>query len=134
MRCCPRLTALALVLAAGCGKSDMPRVYPVTGSVAFKDGRPLPGGAVQFKSLTDPSLTVAGNVKQDGTFTLLTLRDKEKVPGAPEGSYTVTVLPPIGEDHRPLMPPVELPRPYQVEAKEDNRFDIRIDRPTPAAP
>ncbi len=138
----PAALAGALVLAAGCARVEMPRTYPVTGTVAFRDGEPIRGGAVQFMSASDPSLSISGQIQEDGTFTLYTLKDKTKVGGAPEGTYTVTFLPPLGEDRRPLMPPTDLRQTFQVEAKEDNHFDVRIDRPpargqgpiTPGAP
>jgi hypothetical protein len=130
-----RLAALAgvLALAAGCDKTKMPQTYPVTGTVAFADGEPIKGGdrggAVEFQSATDPELRISGQIKEDGTFALQTLKDKTKVEGAPEGSYTVTFLPPKREDGRLLLPqPVKLPQTFQVEAKE-NHFDIKIDRP-----
>jgi hypothetical protein len=129
---CLRLAALAgaLTLAAGCGgKTEMPQTYPVTGTVAFADGEPIKGGAVEFKSATDPALRISGQIKEDGTFTLQTLKDKTKVEGAPEGSYTVTFLPPKTEDGRLLMPPADLRQTLQVEPKGDNHFVIKIDRP-----
>jgi hypothetical protein len=124
---CVRPAVLALVLAAGCGKSDMPQTYPVTGTVKFTDGQPLPGGSVHFKLPSDDTLTVNGEVKEDGTFTLFTIKGNTKVPGAPEGSYQVTVQAPVVE-HRMLMPPVTLSENFQVGPKE-NHFDIKVDRP-----
>jgi hypothetical protein len=118
-----------LVLAGpGCRRADLPRTYPVTGTVAFPDGSPVKGGAVHFRSETDPSLTVTGAIKEDGTFALETVKDTAKAPGAPEGSYTVTVLPPAGKDQRLAMPPAVLPQPCRVQPG-DNHFDLRVPPP-----
>jgi hypothetical protein len=126
-----RLAALAgaLALAAGCDKTKMPQTYPVTGTVAFADGEPIKGGAVEFKSASDPELRISGQIEEDGTFSLHTLKDKTRVEGAPAGSYTVTFLPPRREDGRLLMPPTDLPRTFRIEPKEDNHLEIKIDRP-----
>ncbi len=120
----------ALVLAAGCGKSDgqMPTTYPVTGTVAFQDGEPLRGGFIVFRAASEEGLSISGVVGEDGSFTLQTLKGKEKASGAPEGSYKVSYLPHQGEDQRMLMPPVELPQSFQVEPKE-NHIEIKVPRP-----
>ena len=63
----------------GCGSSDTaPKLYPVTGSVAYKGGTPLTGGTVQFAPTNDTAYSVTGAIGDDGTFTLYTLRGKEK--------------------------------------------------------
>jgi hypothetical protein len=132
--------ASILALGAGCGKSDMPPTYPVTGTVTFRDGEPIRGGLVVFRSLAEDGVSVSGVVGEEGSFALQTLKGKEKAAGAPEGSYRVSFMPPQGEDQRAMMPPVELPLPHQVEPKE-NHFDLKVDRPaarqgpvTPGAP
>jgi hypothetical protein len=119
---------LLLVLsAAGCIKgSSLPKTYPVTGSVVYKGGRPVAGGAIQFTP-ADTSYSVTGDINDDGTFTLHTFKDNEKTSGAPEGEYKVIVQPPIGPDQRGVAA-IPLPKPYKVEAK-DNRFAIEVDPP-----
>jgi hypothetical protein len=119
-----------LLCAVGCQKTTLPKTYPAAGSVKFKDGRPLTGGIVQFQS-ADRSLTVSGTIGADGTFSLQTLKETTQVPGAPEGSYTVTVLPPVASDRRLPFQPVTLPQPYKVEAGPKNEFAIEIDTPPP---
>jgi hypothetical protein len=126
----PAVLAGLLVLAAGCARPDVPQTYPVTGTVAFDDGQPVPGGKVHFQSTVDETLTINGDIQEDGTFTLSTLKGKSKVAGAPEGSYTVTVQGPIVE-HRMLFPLVTLPASCQVEPKE-NHFDLKVERPADA--
>jgi len=87
--------ALALATLAGCGH----KTYPVTGRVAFKDGRPLAGGMVVF-SPVDPESHVGarGYVGADGTFELSSARPGD---GSLAGKYRVLIRPPLqghGED------------------------------------
>src|SRR5262245_14431628 len=93
--------ALALSLCAGCGETGgttaKSQTYPVTGFVKFKDGKPATGAAVQFTPLHDTSLAVSGDIQEDGSFTLFTVKGNKRVSGAPEGEYRVTVqLPSAG--------------------------------------
>ncbi len=125
------LLAAALIGATGCqGAENMPKTYPVLGTVFYKGGKPLQGGTVQFMSPTDPSLTVVGNIQNDGTFTLSTIRNQTKVDGAAEGEYRVTIVPPIPADRKSFQPPMPVPKPYKVEAKE-NQFQIELHVPPP---
>jgi hypothetical protein len=130
-----RLLGVALVLtlaALGCTKpSSLPKTYPVTGSVVYKGGQPVAGAGIQFTSVSDSSFSVSGDVAADGKFTLATVKGREKTSGAPEGEYKVTVHPPIPADRatrRPNVGPIELPKTYKVEAKE-NHFAIEVEPP-----
>jgi hypothetical protein len=123
--------ALALFLpvlflgAAGCGKSTLPKTYPVAGSVVYQGGQPMKGGFIQFNSDADPLLRVMGDIKPDGTFALRTVKENEQAAGAPRGEYQVVVTPP-----RPAyapgdvaaaqksVPPITLPRAYQIDRQE----------------
>jgi hypothetical protein len=105
----------------------MPATYPVSGTAKFKDGTPVAGGAVQFISTTDSSLSVSGDVKDDGSFSLFTVKGPTRVAGAPEGEYRVSIQPPIQADHRPV-PAITLSSPYKVEAKE-NTFEFTVAPP-----
>jgi len=58
---------LALVLAAGCGGSDGPALYPVTGRLT-KGGQPLAGVNVNFAPESGPAS--AGRTNEDGKFVL----------------------------------------------------------------
>jgi hypothetical protein len=120
---------LALASAGGCG-TPLPPTYPVTGKVVLRGGQPVPGGAVHLKSNSDPTLTVTGAIGEDGTFALQTLRGKTLTPGAPEGAYVVTVLPPAAPDQRLAMPPYVMPKPFEVRAG-DNHLEITVDPPHP---
>jgi hypothetical protein len=136
-RCMPSRWAESFVLAAflglavaGCGGSSnsMPLTYTVTGSVHYKDGRAVVGGAVQFMSLSDTSFSVSGEINEDGSFTLYTVKGSEKIKGAPEGTYRVTVQPPIPSDHRPVRA-ISLPDTYRIEPKENNTFAFEVNEP-----
>jgi hypothetical protein len=120
------LVALCLVPVAGCPpRAALPPTYPAGGSVVYRGGKPFPGGTIEFVSLTDPSVAVSGEIEDDGTFALHTLKDTARAAGAAAGSYRVTVLPRIPADQRPVRP-VTLAGTYTVEPKE-NVFRIEID-------
>ena len=122
--------ALSLCLMAGCqpaGKK-MPAMHPVEGKVVYKTGQPLNGGAVKFESQTDQSFTTTGEIQPDGSFSLSTFVEKERVKGVPPGEYRVTVVPPLGADH--AVNPISLAKPYKVEAKQ-NQFTITLDKAAP---
>ena len=82
-----------LVFLSGCGAEDgavkQVTVYPVKGSVALADGKPLKGGKVYFVP-KDGALTSEGKIGPDGTFTLETGGSGA---GAPAGEYKVRVEP-----------------------------------------
>jgi len=71
-------------------------------------------------------VTVTGVIKNDGTFSLDTIRESKRSAGAPQGTYLVTIAPTTGEGQ--LTAPVTLPQPCVV-APQDNEFHLRIDRP-----
>jgi len=123
------LLLLTLALATlGCkARSALPPTYPVTGTVKFKGGKPVAGGAIQFSPVKDAGYAVSGDLDNDGTFRLLTITNTEKVTGAPEGEYRVTIHLPIGADQKGGGA-IPLPNSYRVEAK-DNNFTIEVDPP-----
>jgi hypothetical protein len=120
-----------LAVCLGCsggGSSQLPSTYKVTGTVVFKGGKPVTGGAIQFSPVSDTSFTVSGDVADDGSFTLSTVKGAERVSGAPEGEYRVTVLLPLPADQKAI-PGITLPKNYRVEPK-DNTFTIEITPPS----
>lgn len=121
----PRVAALALLAAVACSptRPTTPQLYPVTGRVEYADGQPVPDGTVELRSLSDTSLTTNGFLKEDGSFTIETLAGNERVPGAAEGKYEVTVIPPQSDDQNVV--PETLPAPVVVEARE-NTLPIRL--------
>jgi hypothetical protein len=135
IRCLRKRCAGSLVLgtlfgvAVGCGGqiSNMPPTFSATGSVHYKGGTPVAGGAILFIPLTDNTLSVSGEINDDGSFTLYTVKGSEKTKGAPEGAYRVTVQPPILADHRPVQG-ISLTETYRIEPKE-NTFTIEVTAP-----
>jgi hypothetical protein len=117
------------VLAFGCGGAKLPKTYAASGSVRYKGGQPMQGGAVQLTSLQDKELRVTGQLKEDGSFELETLKGKKKAAGAPEGEYNVLVIPPLEGDHKGV-PPIALPGTRKIEAKE-NSLKIELPGPPP---
>jgi hypothetical protein len=111
----------------GCSKKagSLPKTYSVTGSVVYKDGKPVAGGSIFFRSVTDTSFAASGDIDKDGKFTVFTVKENEKLRGLPEGEYRVTVQPPIPPDQR-AAPAIELPQTFKVEAKE-NQFAIEVE-------
>jgi hypothetical protein len=115
---------LLALLALGCGgkKSELPKTYQVTGTVS---GDSVAGGAVQLTPLAEnASFSVSGDINADGTFSLSTIMDSQRKSGVPEGEYRVTIIKPIPKDQR-TAPPVVLPEPFRVEAK-DNALPIDL--------
>lgn len=128
LSCCrmSSLAAMLAVIAVGCNNqpSDVPHTYSVTGTVKYKSGEPVAGGAISFASDADRSLSVSGEIKDDGSFTLHTVKGRDRVAGAPEGEYSVTVMPPLPADHQPVAV-MELAKKYRVEPHE-NTFTIEV--------
>jgi hypothetical protein len=124
-------TVLMLVgaLAAGCGKAaeELPPLYPVTGKVV-KHGKPVQGGTLQFSPVNEQAVrTVNGHVGQDGKFDISTLKGRDAMPGAPEGAYRVTYVPPdVGKS----VQPVTSQKTYKVEPRaNDFTFEVGGDEP-----
>jgi len=119
------LGLLGLLVGCKSTSDSLPKTYPVTGTVLDEKGAPVKGGAVRFESTTDTTLTVTGEIQQDGKFTMRTSRNKESAEGAIEGEYTVLIMLPAGADPNNPPPPVKLPKTYKVEPK-DNVFTLQL--------
>jgi hypothetical protein len=86
--------ALVFAVSLGCGPKlppGMPKLYHVTATVIFEDGKPVGGAQVIFR-LTDPVLVRtwlhAGTTDSEGKVKLMT--DGEYI-GIPAGKYSVTI-------------------------------------------
>lgn len=100
------LVGLGLVVAGivGCGSSEIdipedPNVLnPVMGGAIKLNGKSIPSGAIITFHPTsggDASQKISGTYNADeGYFTVMTLKGQEKLGGAPEGVYTMTIQPP----------------------------------------
>ncbi len=131
------LVTVALAVTAGCGKSDRPATYPVTGKVTFGDDTPLAGGQITFRSLDHP-LSASGAIQPDGTFQLTTYEPND---GAVAGRHRAAVVPPtptdFDPDEGPFTPLID-PRlqdlqasglEFTVTADGPNDFPVLVERP-----
>jgi len=120
------LLLAALVACPGCAKAPsvpLPTTYPVTGKVFFEGGQPATGGSVQFRSTTDSSISALGEIGPDGSFSLTTHLDGNKLPGTIEGPHEVTVIPAMSEEQMEI--PVVLQEPCTV-GPGDNEFILEV--------
>jgi hypothetical protein len=113
--------------AAGCSSAPPnppPKTYPAKGQVISRaTGKPLTGGLVEFTTTGNQPVSVQGEIKPDGSFTVVTLHDKQRVDGAPEGSYRVSVVPPQTDKQEPGIP---LELVVQVKPEGPNDFKIEV--------
>lgn len=132
------LLLAATVCLTGCGKHPdfLPTTYPVHGKVTRQDGAPLHGGMIQFQSQAEPSVTTRGAIRDDGTYSLITMRDGLRAEGAVAGPNRVIVTPPDDLDvsrqsagqQGSGSPPTIYPKPYNVEPCA-NEFNLILGRP-----
>jgi hypothetical protein len=118
----------ALVLpAAGCSapsSEPVPKTYPVKGKVvSSRTGKPLTGGSVQFETTGKTPVSVLGDIQPDGSFSLFTLHKKQRLDGAPEGPYHVSVAPPQTDMQEPA---IVIEGVFQVKPDGTNDFTIQI--------
>jgi hypothetical protein len=126
-----RGSLVAIVLCfVGCGEPQPPvKVFPASGKVLRRDGQPVGGGLVEFRSQEDPTLTINGVIQQDGTFTLKTLSEGHSFVGAAAGAYSVTVLAEPSHDPsivQPVVEPIVLKESFTVQAADSNDFTIKL--------
>jgi hypothetical protein len=123
-----------LVLSAGCASStkSLPQTYPVNGKVVDADGRPMSGGVIMFKPESKADVTTTGSIQPDGSFTLITVVENQKVDGVIAGPYTVTILPPLGQDQRAAAggapQPVQLRETIIVKSDGANTLTLTLPR------
>jgi hypothetical protein len=122
------LVPLLPLLFSACSKpvEPMPATQPVTGTVTYKQGGPVPG-QITFQPMTDQQLLCNGPIDANGNFTLSTMRtsDQTRAEGVPEGEYKVTVFPQSTDQ---FIFPQEIPGKVAIKAGV-NRFDFKIDKP-----
>jgi hypothetical protein len=127
-------------LLAGCGSSasaEKKPLYTVTGSLLI-NGKPASGARIILAPEEDDVPTPAGQIKEDGTFSLTVYDDELRVfevPGDPVGEYSVLVLMP--REPGVFMSPDRLGCVYskkenakhkvQIELGENRLDPIRID-------
>ena len=129
-----------LAIVVGCNQGPaLPKTHSATGTVVYQGGQPMKGGSLQFNSAADPLLRVVGEIKDDGTFTLRTVKEGSFTTGAPEGDYQVIVTPALVKDPASGLPfahhgvpPITLPTSIKLEAKE-NVLRLELPDPPPAS-
>jgi hypothetical protein len=121
---------LFAALLTGCGSSapEGPPVYKVTGLVKFLNGKPFPGGIITFTLQSDPSLTMSGEIADDGTFSLATVQNSQRLNGAMEGDYQVMVSARFSADAGGVNI-YKLSQTYKIEPR-DNQLTIEVDPAT----
>jgi hypothetical protein len=124
----------------GCAtREEMPKTYTVKGKVVLKNGKPLKGGFLTFTSVSNDEQRAYGDIKEDGTFTLDTVAltskaRSERLSGAVEGEFKVTIRPAGSVDDGAGGPPIGGGRPaftlkkrYKIEAKENNDLTVVVE-------
>jgi hypothetical protein len=84
----PILSALVLasqVIGSGCNSHIA--TYPVSGTVSFEDGQPVPYGAIEFRN-EQSGLSARAQLDKSGAFALGTFTADD---GAPAGKYRAIV-------------------------------------------
>lgn len=131
--------AVGVGMLGGCG-SGHPPTYRAGGKVTFADGRPLPGGWVEFQPVdSQHRVSARGEIQPDGTFELGTFGPRA---GAIEGEHRALVTPPPLQGDRDDMKSVPLvidPRFQRFETSglkytvtrsaSENRFQIQVTPP-----
>ena len=91
---------------------------------------PLAGGSLRFTAVPEkPEFMIVSEVKDDGTFSLTTVRSTdtrgERKPGAPAGEYTVVYTPPNVDQTQGFAPPITLPNKVTIKA-EANELTLEV--------
>src|SRR5262249_22238436 len=124
------LVSLVLLGVSGCGGETL---FPVSGKVTYKDGKPVTAGLVIFEPVGQ-RISARGEIQPDGSFQLGTYRDKD---GAMEGEYKVLIAPPpLPEEGKRRRSPVHpkyqnletTPLKFTVTRHRDkNKFNIEVE-------
>jgi hypothetical protein len=135
---CLLACAVALVSLGGCSSGEP--IYPVTGRIIFADGKPVPGGIIEFQAIDGGSkANPRGTIGVEGKFNMITPPERE---GAVTGMYRAIVraFDPAYNDeaHGFKIPPPLIDRRYEkyettdlevlVEPKA-NEVTITVERP-----
>jgi hypothetical protein len=92
------------------------------------DNKPLTGGHVEFRPKQSTGLTLMGSIDSQGQFTLRTLGSEGAASGAPQGTYTATVVLPLSNDptQQHLGGSVVLPGEFTVTEGGENNFTLKL--------
>src|SRR5262249_38317401 len=107
--------------AGGCGGG--PTLYPVSGKVSYKDGKPVTAGLGIFEP-AGQKISARGEIQSDGSFQLGTYKNND---GALEGEYKVLIAPPpLPEEGKPRRPAIHAK--YQSLESTPLKFTVTPDR------
>jgi hypothetical protein len=125
-----RAAVLVLLFAGGCGSQNL---FPVSGKVTHKDGKPVAAGLVIFEPV-GKNASARGEIHSDGSFQLGTNTNSD---GAMEGEYKVLITPPpLPEEGKRLRSPIaakyqsleSTPLKFTVSRdRNKNKFNIDVD-------
>ncbi len=121
MNTLPRTCFAVLLLLglSGCGN----RMRSVEGQVVFTDGKPLTGGLVIFDPVESGQRSTAarGEIGPDGKFRMGTLAASD---GVLEGTYRVTIAPPLPANPNDLGRVLVIPPKYEDPEKSGLTFRV----------
>ena len=126
------LAGVVLLWASGCSskKPTLPETYPVRGKVVFQGGQPVPGGNVLFQPQNDTTVSTAGVIGPDGTFTLYSFKAGVRAAGAIAGPHRRDRYFPVDDHQRHLFPTIASPELFTVKAGE-NEFTLTVPKLSP---
>lgn len=107
--CAAWVSMLTLTMLAGCGTSDAPKTFKVSGTVTL-EGKPVDGAIVTFVS-SENKKNAVGSTNAKGEFKLSTFGPGD---GALPGSYKVT----ISKTDEAAAPPATTPPPGVIAGGE----------------
>ncbi|MBI1344864.1 hypothetical protein GC163_01095 [bacterium] len=138
-RLCLLALGLALVGCFGGSGEDLPKVYPVQGTVTL-DGKAVEEAIVTFNPNEKGARTAAGRTDAQGVYKLTTFNQND---GCAKGRMTVTISkiesPTEPDPKTGKIPPIRSHLPVRfselnnsgleavVEAKPDNTFDFKLE-------
>jgi hypothetical protein len=121
------LIAIGAFFIAGCGGA---KIFPVTGKVTLKGGKPLAGALVEFETTQADGkrVTARGETKEDGSYSLET---PELGAGAVAGEHKVIVSPPAYPPGNFAGPPPQslLDKKYQSYGSTPLKFKVQPSGP-----
>lgn len=116
-----------LIIGSGCGSGRLP-TYPVAGKVQYRNGKPVRGGVIEFRSENPAAegLNARGQIADDGSFRLSTYGKDD---GAIEGQHRAIVVPAISEamkkDDEKRPPPRLIAARYQSFERSGLQFTVQ---------
>ncbi len=125
--CRVAVVVVAFVVCAwlsGCGPTEPP-LYPVSGSVKFRDGKPAAGATVEFAIQHDgKTVNARGVVNEAGAYQLKTVLDGKEKDGALAGSHKVIVVS-ASASSSPGPQPAPVPVRYAEYGNSGLTFEVK---------